>query len=92
MQDTPAPHTLRSDTLVLAMLNASGYAWAFWAAGGQTPNDGTYLCLVGGVISLVPAPREICSSAVRRAAILGLIVSGIVIWHIVMSPCIGPCK
>jgi len=85
-------HRWRSDTLLLGGLNAALYAWTYANSGWQIPHEGTYLCWLGALISFVPAPREINATRSRRAAIIGFLLSCIVLWHIVAMPCTGPCK
>lgn len=82
----------RSDVLLLAALNGAGYLWSFWSSGWQVPHFGGYICWIGAVISLVPAPREIRNARFRTAALVGLALSCLVLWHIFTTPCTGPCK
>ena len=82
----------RSDTLLLGTLAAVPYWAAYWAAGLQVPHLGTYLCGVGALLSFVPAPRELTSRRYRVAAMIGGLLSGVVLWHIVTTGCTGLCK
>jgi hypothetical protein len=82
----------RSDTLLLAGLNAAAYLWLYWSSGWQVPHFGTYVGWIGALISLVPAPRELRTNRFRRPAVIGIIVSCGVLLHIFGTPCTGPCK
>ena len=82
----------RSDTLLLATLNAAIYVWGYWSSGWQIPHFGSYPCWIGALVSLVPAPREINTVRFRKAAALGFALSCAVLWHVFTTPCTGPCK
>jgi hypothetical protein len=81
-----------ADTFVVAVANASFYWYSYWQSGWETPHLGTYLCLLGGLLSVVFVPREIRDARRRWACLAGFGLSLMVLWHIVSSPCIGPCK
>jgi hypothetical protein len=81
-----------ANTLVVAVANAGFYWYSYWRAGWEAPHIGTYLCAVGAILSFVPALREIRDPRRRWACLLGLSLSGVVLWHIFTTPCIGPCK
>jgi hypothetical protein len=82
----------RSDTLALAILNAGGYFWSYWASEWSSPHIGTYLCSLGALISFVPAVREFRNRSQRTAILLGLATSCAVLLHIFLTPCTGGCK
>ena len=80
-----------SETLLLASLNAAAYWWNYRASGWSIPHSGTYLCLLGAVLSVVPLPRELFGRT-RLGALIGLALSAGVLWHVNVMPCTGPCK
>jgi len=86
------PRSWRSDTLLLATLNATLYAMSYWRSGWEVPHFGGYVCWIGALLSFVPAPREIGSRRYRKAALVGFALSCAVLWHIFATPCTGPCK
>lgn len=90
--EATARRTWRSDTLLLAGLNAGAYLWSYSSSGWEVPHFGGYVCWIGAIISFVPAPREIGTPRFRRAALLGFALSCAVLWHIFTTPCTGPCK
>jgi hypothetical protein len=82
----------RSDTLLLAGINAAFYWWSYWGSGWEAPHFGTWVCQMGAVISLVPLPRELLSRKYRYAAMAGAVLTGAVLWHIATTPWVGPPK
>jgi hypothetical protein len=90
--EAPTGRQWNSDVLLLAVVNGVAYLWSYWSSGWDVPHFGSYVCLPGAVISLVPVPRELLQSRFRAAALGGVAVSCLVIWHILATPCIGPCK
>jgi hypothetical protein len=87
----PAP-SWRSDTLVLAGLNALAYLAFYWHAGWEIPHFGTYIGWIGAVVSLVPAVREVGTVRFKRSALVGVGLSFAVLLHAWFAPCTGPCK
>ena len=87
-----AGRSWRSDTLLIATVNAVAYYSAYWESGFRVPHFGTYICWVGAVVSLVTAPRELINSRFRRAALVGVVLSTAVLWHALTTECTGLCK
>jgi hypothetical protein len=88
----PDQRSWRSDTLLLATLNAGAYFWSYWSSGWEVPHFGSHVCWLGALISFVPAPREVGTARFRVAALIGFALSCAVLWHTFTTPCTGPCK
>jgi hypothetical protein len=82
----------RSDTLLLAVLNALAYLALYGSAGWQIPHFGTHVSWIGAAISLVPAFRELRTTRLKGPAMIGVMISLGVWLHASLAPCTGPCK
>ena len=92
LERTQSRVSWRSDTLLLAGLNGLAYLAFYWSAGWQIPHFGTYIGWIGAVVSLVPAFREVRVARLKRAAVVGAIISFGIWLHSWLAPCTGPCK